>query len=583
MLKKDAVFLWEPHHAKQFEDIKDQLSEQSLLHYYDPAKPATLHCDASIKGLGAALLQPDAEGNLKPVAYASKSLTPTEQRYACIEREMLAIVFGVQRFHTYLYGRKFTVVTDHKPLVMIMDKAVTAAPARLQRMLLLLHGYNMVLEFVKGADHQLADGLSRLPSQEEAAEIELDVRVDAVRFAPHKLEEVREEVAKDPALTELKDCILEGWPEQVKDLPTEIRPYWGVRDQLAICDGVIFRGEQVVIPPTLKDDILQKLHTSHLGREKTRLLARDSVFWPGITKDIQKHIGSCEQCQKYQPSQTPEPLLQHETPSRPWCTLATDIFQIDQRQYIIIADYFSKYPVIRKLPRPCSSAGVIDILQATFSEQGIPEKLISDNGPHFASEQFKSFADEWGFQHTTTSPHRPQGNGFIERQIRTAKAIIKKAKESGTNAHLALLHWRATPVSSDLPSPAQSNLGRKVRTIVTSKAPSVKPENMDAQEALRNRQACQKKQHDRRALPMDLPELQPEQQVLVQHPVSGTWEPATVKEKKGQREYIVQLNGKLYKRNRQHLRSQHSSELAKQPTRRQRSGRATRKPARYEQ
>ena len=131
LLKQDAAFLWEAHHEECFQKMKQTISEGSTLQYFDTQTVSTLPVDASIEGLGASITQ----GGL-PVAYASKSLSDTETRYACIEREMLAIVFGVQRFHTYLYGRKFKILTDHKPLVMILQKPPTQTPPRLQRMLL---------------------------------------------------------------------------------------------------------------------------------------------------------------------------------------------------------------------------------------------------------------------------------------------------------------------------------------------------------------------------------------------------------------------------------------------------------------
>lgn len=176
LLKKDAPFMWEDHHKKCFEKLKTVISKDSTLIYFNTAEIPVLQTDASLKGLGAALIQ-----NKKPIAYASKSLTDTEQRYACIERELLAIVFGVQRFHIYLYGHKFKVLTDHKPLVMILQKPLTSAPPRLQRMMIKLQGYQMQIEYIPGKEMTLADTLSRLPSTENTDMIDLDVRVDLVR------------------------------------------------------------------------------------------------------------------------------------------------------------------------------------------------------------------------------------------------------------------------------------------------------------------------------------------------------------------------------------------------------------------
>ncbi|XP_072169003.1 uncharacterized protein [Diadema setosum] len=156
LLKKNADFLWEVHHQQAFESLKDEVSTTSVLQYYDTQAPVYLQCDASMCGLGAALLQRDDQQHLRPIAFASKTLSPTEQRYSCIERELLAIVFGVERFHTYLYGRGFHIITDHKPLIQVTQKPLTVAPARLQRMLIHLQGYNFDVTYQRGQDNTMA-------------------------------------------------------------------------------------------------------------------------------------------------------------------------------------------------------------------------------------------------------------------------------------------------------------------------------------------------------------------------------------------------------------------------------------------
>ena len=155
--------------------MKNLIAAQTKLQYYDPASPADLEVDASLKGLGAALVQ--ANG---PVAFASKALTSTETNYSNIERECLAIVHGVQRFNHYLYGRRFRIITDHKPLEMILRKPIHAAPPRLQRMLLKLQGYDFTIVYRPGSEMVLADTLSRLPNTKKDHELELDNRVDTI-------------------------------------------------------------------------------------------------------------------------------------------------------------------------------------------------------------------------------------------------------------------------------------------------------------------------------------------------------------------------------------------------------------------
>ena len=158
LLKKENCFAWEKNTNTCFQKIKSQL--QKALRYYDWSKPVTLQCDASLKGLGACIIQ---DG--QPIAFASKSLTDTETCYANIERELLAIIYGCKKFHTYLYGRTFIMEMDHKPLEMISLKNLTAAPACLQRMLLHLQQYDLVIMYWPGREMLLADALSHLPSR----------------------------------------------------------------------------------------------------------------------------------------------------------------------------------------------------------------------------------------------------------------------------------------------------------------------------------------------------------------------------------------------------------------------------------
>ena len=318
LLHQDSDFVWEAHHQQAFLDLKKEVSDNSLLYYFDPRKPKYLQCDASLRGIGAALLQPDAGGELRPI---------------------LSIVFGMQRFHTYLYGREFNVITDHRPLVMIANKPIAPAPPRLQRMLIQLHGYNFTMTHRPGSQNQLADGLSRLQSPDNVTTIDLDLRVDLVRFSTERLDKVRSDTSQDAVLNQLVETIIAGWPEDVKDLPPDIRSFWSFRDQLSVENGLVLKGQQLVIPRMQQPEILRQLHTAHLGTEKTKLLARDTVYWLNINKDIDRLVQTCNVCQEHQPSQTPEPLQQHDIPSKPWSVLGTDLFEFEGHQWLIIADY----------------------------------------------------------------------------------------------------------------------------------------------------------------------------------------------------------------------------------------------------
>ncbi|XP_077364459.1 uncharacterized protein LOC144008938 [Festucalex cinctus] len=256
LMKSDALWVWEADHQKCFEELKEAIAEDVCLKYYDASTPLTLEVDASQKGLGIALVQ-----NEKPIAFGSKTLTDCQSRYSNIEREMLTIVYGMQRYHTYLYGKSFTVFTDHKPLVTICAKPLHAAPPRLQRMLIKTQGYNYEVKYRPGAEMVLADTLSRLPNPENDGEIQLDERIDGVNakiddpgkytiaminFSCEKQEALRKLTADDPKLGQLKELIYKGWPDSMKDLPKDLRAYWSFRDELAVEAGVIFKGRQML-------------------------------------------------------------------------------------------------------------------------------------------------------------------------------------------------------------------------------------------------------------------------------------------------------------------------------------------------
>ena len=509
LLKKDVEFCWTSSHEAAFQRVKNLICKETTLAYFNPKKPTRVQVDASQKGLGAVLVQ---DG--KPIAFASKSLSEAEQRYANIERELLAVVFGCERFHTYLFGRNFVVESDHKPLEMIQLKNLRAAPPRLQRMLMRLQNYDLQILFKPGKEMLLADGLSRLPSTEDS-HIGLDLQVHLVHFGAGKLQELKEETGRDPTLTDLRDVIVTGWPNTRKGLPPSLRQFWSYRDELSVEDGLILKGERVIIPQGRRSEILQKIHEGHQGQSKCILRAKDCVFWPNINKDIEKVTATCHICQEHAKSQQREPMTQMELPTRPWQIIGTDLFHMDGQTYLAVADYFSKFPIIKRMPEHCTSKAVINSLKEIFAEYGIPDIIRSDNGPQYDCESFAKFTKEWNIEHITSSPHYPQSNGFIERTIQTLKQTIKKARESGQDVHMALLSLRTTPIDSHLPSPAEILHGRKIRGNLPMKT-RPRREHVEVLPRLTERQDTQKAFYDRHAT--ELPTLNPGQVIRVQHP-----------------------------------------------------------------
>ncbi|CAB4017439.1 transposon Tf2-1 poly [Paramuricea clavata] len=476
--------------------------------------------DALSKGLGAVLLQEN-----KPIAFASKALTPAESRYANIERELLAVVYGCEKFHTYLYGRQFVVESDHRPLEQIRKKNLDMAPPRLQRMLLRLQPYDCIIKYKPGKEMGIADTLSRLSPREGDEIPGMQVKIHhLVEFLPVELQQIKDETAKDGTLQILTEQVMQGWPDSIKKTQQAIKPYWNNRDDISIQEGVLLLGSRIIIPKSLRQKILQKIHSGHQGMEKCKLRAKSCVYWPGIYKEIENMVASCCACKKFQNSQQKEPMIPSEVPPRPWHTVSADLFKVNNFWYIVIADYYSKFPFVKKLNN-LTATTVVNVVRSIFSEQGIPEILICDNGTQFTSAQFQDLAKRYGFRVVTSSPYYPKGHGFIERQVQTVKKILLKCKESGTDPSLALLSLRSTPLSATLKSPAELLNGRMFKTTLPVK---IHPPNdwHETRDLLLTQQKKQVNLYNRDS--KEKPNLFQNQAVQVQDPLIKTWSPARV-------------------------------------------------------
>ena len=346
LLKEDNRFKWYAAHQESFNKIKDSISNEITLTYFDPMKETILQVDASMKSLGAALTQ-----DRKPVAFSSKALTDVESRYANIERELLAVVYGCEKFHTYLYGRSFTVHTVHKPVESIHLKHLTAAPPRLQRMLLRLQPYDLTIRYQPGKDTEVADALSRLSPESQDPIPGMNVQIHEIfpQFSSSMLQKIKEQSSLDAELNALKEMVHAGWPAHIQQVPTPLKPYWPYRDELATEDGIVMKAHRIIISATLQKEILTKLHAPHQGTERTKLRARTSVYWRGLYKDIEETTKTCSTCEGLQHSQQKESLITTEVPPKAWHTIGADLFALDGSEYLVVADYYSKYSFVAEL------------------------------------------------------------------------------------------------------------------------------------------------------------------------------------------------------------------------------------------
>lgn len=562
LLRQRNMWTWGDAQQAAFDRIKRLLTTAPILAFYDVTKPTAVSADASSYGLGGVLLQLHGE-QWKPVAYCSRRLTEAETRYAQIEKEQLAGVWACERFDRYLVGLKqFKLVTDHKPLVpLINSRSLDNVPIRCQRLLMRLMRFNAVAEYAPGKTLLVADTLSRSPLTNSSNVSETDSEVthyvdsvvSAIPASTSKMDEIRQATAQDAEMLSVKQLIKNGWPDHSQSVPADARAYFQVRAELSEYSGLILKGSRIVVPRSLRAEILHRIHEGHQGLVKCRERAQSSVWWPGITTEINNLVMSCESCCEMRRTQQREPLISTPLPERPWKRVAMDLCEHNQHTYLVLSDYYSRFLEILDLPSTTSSK-VIQKIKGVFARYGIPDEVVSDNGPQFSSAEFKDFAKRFDFKHCTSSPHHPQGNGHAERAVQTAKKILKQ-----DDPLMALMCYRSTPCSSTGYSPAELLMGRKIRTTLPVLEKTLLPKwpnravvkNKDSKEKLKHAYYFNRR-HGARALPV----LQPGDAVFSKLDHEKSWSlPATVQRESATPRSIVitTSQGTELRRNRRHL------------------------------
>ena len=323
----------------------------------------------------------------------------------------------------------------------------------------------------------IADALSRahtdsVPREEPAEITEIETRIHSlVTSLPMKesrLEQLRTATASDESLHSLKKVIEDGWPSHRKNTHPSIRQYWAIQDELHIAEGLIFKGKRVVIPLLMRAEMLSKIHESHLGMEKCKARARTIIYWPGTANDIDDYVSKCPTCAKVKAKIPREPLVPHEVPQRPWAKLGTDIFEFAGKPYLVVVDYFSKYPEVCRLENK-TARYVISHLKSMFARHGFPDELIADN-MQFGSADMRQFASQWDFTISTSSPEHPASNGQSARMVGIVKQLMRKANQEGRDPHLTLLEYRNTPISGLSYSPSQLLMSRMLRDKMSTSA-----------------------------------------------------------------------------------------------------------------
>ena len=297
-LSKGIVpFNWGLEHDNAFQLIKNEIVAAPILAYYNPNKPTILQTDASCKGLGACLLQ-----NEKPVYFASKALTETQKGYVAIEQESLAVAWVMEKFHHFLYGNECILETDQKPLEAILSKSLNQATPRLQRILIRTLPYHFKVRYIPGQTNHVTDCLSRLGFQKDSIslpKLQVNQITSQLKARSNSLHNIQIATQADDKLAILKHIIQTGWPKTIKEVLIEVQKYWTFNEELMIEDGLILKGTRIIIPDKKREEILKLIHKGHLGLNKCKMGAKETVYWPGINEQLEHLILNCQLCLKY--------------------------------------------------------------------------------------------------------------------------------------------------------------------------------------------------------------------------------------------------------------------------------------------
>ena len=433
------------------------------------------------------------------------------------------------------------------------------------------------MTWVAGKTHLIADALSRAPL-DHGSDIDEDIDcadTNVVNFVRKTVchfgnnfgvvKSLEDAASSDEEYVELIDAFVNNKCPRRLPVGHPARAYLSIWDRLTLAGRLLaIDGCRVVIPPSKRKEVLQRLHASHSGIVKTKQLARQLFYWPGMTNQIEQAIGACEKCNALRPSQQAEPLNLREA-SNPMEEVATDLFSFAGKDYLVAVDRFSGWIFCDRLPRT-STGDVTGLLEQWFGMFGLPLRIASDNGPQFRSD-FDAFCAKHSIEHVTSSPHFPSSNGLAESAVKQAKNLLEKCNGDLKEFQKALSEYRNVP-RADGVSASQLFLGRRQKT-PSSVYALPNAFSFDSAQVERGQKTRQETRHktktrfDQRS--KVYPTLRAGQHVLVQHHGTKRWTiPATVVDiRPNGRSYLLDMDGKVKVRNRRFVRPVLTNDIGK--------------------
>nr|XP_034837060.1 uncharacterized protein K02A2.6-like [Maniola hyperantus] len=489
-LLKKCRWNWDSRCASAFNAAKNALLGKRVLAHYEEGRPLVLSVDSSAYGIGAVLAHRYSDGQERPVSCVSRTLNEAERKYSQLDKEALAIYFGIIKHHQFLLGRHFTLKTDHKPLTFIFGNKngiPQTAASRLQRWAVRLAGYDFSIEFVRSEHNGPADALSRLPISYERPSARLDQHISYMNLLeetlPVNYKQISKEIQKDTVLCKISKYVMFGWPSAAS---SEVeKPYFARKNDICMDLGCLMYKYRVIIPSGLRKAVLSELHEGHLGMNKMKNISRNYVYWPNIDNDIEELCRSCPACRHVRDAPACAPLHPWEFPQHPWQRLHADFAECFGKRYLVVVDAHSKWIEVMEMASTTASA-TVKSLRSIFARFGLCAQLVTDNGPPFLSDEFRTYCFKNCIKHTTSAPYRPQGNGEAENAVKTVKKVIKRAKFENEDVSVALhrflFQYRNCDHATTGISPAVALLGHRLRSRLDALRPDIASTVREAQD-----------------------------------------------------------------------------------------------------
>jgi len=470
LLRNGTEWNWTSECDQAFNKVKQILISKPVLAHYDHNIPVKLVVDSSSYALGAVLSHVHPDRTEKPIAYASRVLSNSECKFPQIEKEALAIIYGVTKFYDYLYGRHFLLETDHKPLIHIFGdkKGIPIYAAnRLQRWAYVLSSFDFEIKYVKSEDNT-ADFLSRMKSSKSKIE-NYNEECISLNFIHEKLpftldwSKIKIETSRDTILAKVLNAVKTGeWDSDFSNI-LELKSYNLRKTQISVEQGCLLWGYRVIIPAKFRNNILSELHSCHMGSSSMKSLARSYFWWPGMDKEIENITQNCDNCLNVRQNPPKSIISPWKWPEKPWTRVHCDFLGPFQNKYFfIIVDATTKWLEVFQV-NSMTAHIVIQKFSETIARFGIPKTITSDGAKCFAGFEFQVFCKNLGIRHMTGAPFHPESNGCAESAVKTIKNFFKKCSTAQSQLNKFLLMYRNTPHSTTRETPAQLMLGRSTR------------------------------------------------------------------------------------------------------------------------